>query len=119
MVGQESIMSKPGWIIIGAAFALFACAIVALAIGAAGGSAVQDALAAGQDASATQSSTNVCVGLFNIGACRSEQQSVSSTTRTQSSQPPSPWAIIAVITLLVMGAVAASLVGLGDPPDYI
>jgi hypothetical protein len=103
-------MSKPGWIIIGAAFALFACVIVALAIGAAGGSAVEDALAAGQAASATQSSTNVCVGLFNVGACRSEQASTTTTVRATNSQPPpSPWIVVAGVSAILLAAVGAAL----------
>jgi uncharacterized membrane protein YidH (DUF202 family) len=100
-------MQTPGWIIIGAAFALFACVLVALAIGAAGGSAVQDALAADQTASATQRSVNVCVGILNLGACRSEQQSVSTTTRSTQHDDTNPLGFIAIGTIIVMAAVAA------------
>ena len=61
-------MQKEGWIIIGAAFLLFVCVVASVAMAATSGDAVKAALADDQ-ASATSSlrSTNVCVGLFNIG----------------------------------------------------
>jgi hypothetical protein len=109
-------MEKPGWIIIGAAFALFACLLIAVVLGMVGGSAVQDALAADQAVSATQRSVNVCVGIFNVGACRSEQQSVSTTTRTQQRSDTNPWGFIAVSSVLVL-IVAAAVLFIAKP-DY-
>jgi hypothetical protein len=70
---------------------------------------VEDALA-GQAASATQSSTNVCVGLFNVGACRSGQASTTTTVRATNSQPPpSPWVVIAGVSGILLLAVGAAL----------
>lgn len=104
-------MQKEGWIIIAAAFLLFVCVVASVAMAATSGDAVKAALADDQ-ASATSSlrSTNVCVGLFNIGACTSQQTSTT-TTKTSKEQPsPSPWEIILVLSGAVMLAVFGALV---------
>lgn len=54
--------------------------LVAIALGSAAGDAVEQALADPM-AQSTQHSMQVCVGLFNVGACRSSQASTSTAIR--------------------------------------
>lgn len=57
--------------------------LVAIALGSAAGDAVEQALAGDPYAASTQRSTQVCVGLLNLGACRATQTSTSTAIRQQ------------------------------------
>lgn len=102
-------MQKEGWIIIGAAFLLLVCVISSVALGAVSGDAVRSALA-GEEATASSAlrSTNVCIGIFNLGACRSQQTSTTTTTKAPT-PPASPWEIILVLSIACVAGVAGSL----------
>lgn len=104
-------MQKEGWIIIGGAFLLFVCVLTAVALGAVGGDAVKAAFDDAESTSASSElrSTNVCVGIFNLGACTSEQTSTTKTTKATADSEASPWSVIAVITVITLIAVAAVL----------
>lgn len=60
---------------------LGALLLVAILLGAAAEDAVEQALAADPIAQSAQRSTQVCVGLFNLGACKSTQASTSTAIR--------------------------------------
>jgi magnesium-transporting ATPase (P-type) len=106
---KEFTMQTPGWIIIGAAFLLFVCVFASVAMAAVGGDAVRTALADDQaSAASTQRSTNVCVGLFNLGACRTEQTSTTTSTKAAPSPlSPSPSEIILVLSVSIVAMVGA------------
>lgn len=102
-------MQKEGWVVIGAAFLLFVCVLMAVALGAVGGDAVKAALDDADSASASSElrSTNVCVGLFNLGACTSEQTSTTTTKKATAASEASPFGVIGLLTVIVLMAVAA------------
>ncbi len=100
-------MQKEGWVVIGAAFLLFVCGLMAVALAAVGGDAVKSVLddANSTSASSELRSTNVCVGLFNLGACTSEQTSTT-TTKKATEATESPLGVIGVLTVIILIGVA-------------
>jgi flagellar basal body-associated protein FliL len=112
-------LTKEGWIIIGAVFFLFVCVVSSVALGSVSGDAVKAALA---DDTATASSqlksTNVCIGIFNLGACTTKQSSTTTTTKTTPPRQESPWVIILVMSVILMAAVTGGIVVFGGP-DYV
>lgn len=62
-------------------------------------------------AASTSDATQVCIGIFNIGACRSHQ--VTQATTPAAPAPGgwngNPWPFVAVMTVLILGGTAAVL----------
>ncbi len=58
--------------------------------------------------------TQVCVGIFNIGACRSTQTTQATAQPARAAQPSNdwdgnPWPFVAVMTVMTLGGTAAVL----------
>jgi hypothetical protein len=106
--------NKTLWVIIGLAGLCLLCLVPALVMGSTAGNraseAVTAALASGGGADSDQKVTTVCVGFLNSGSCNATQTSTTTSTRPEARPvDPSPWAVILVITGLVLAAVIAVL----------
>jgi hypothetical protein len=105
---------KTPWVIIGLAGLCLLCLVPALVLGSTAGGAAGDAVTAAlasDGADSDQKVTAVCVGFLNSGSCNATQTSTTTATRPETKPAdPSPWAVILVISGLVLVAVFAVLV---------
>lgn len=117
-----------GWVIVIGGFFLAACLLAAIVMGtltaSTAGSAVDDAMrsAASDDVSVagTQRNTTVVMGLVNIGSGNTEQTSVTTTVQHKTANrsfDENPWLVILVISLIVLVAVAVSLLFFAPPHE--
>lgn len=83
---------------------LLACVMLAV-------TAIAPSLATTAASTSTSDATQVCIGIFNIGACRSHQ--VTQATAPVASAPGgwngNPWPFVVAMTVLIMGGTAAVL----------
>lgn len=83
---------------------LLACVMLAV-------TAIAPSLATTAASTSTSDATQVCIGIFNIGACRSHQvtQATAPAAPAPGGWDGNPWPFVGAATVLILGGTAAVL----------